>query len=57
MVELTYNTGERGDWTHRTVRPLALEQRGGCWYLSAYCTARGEERTFRVDRIGSIVPG
>ncbi|MBK9709805.1 MAG: WYL domain-containing protein [Kouleothrix sp.] len=54
MVELTYDTGGHGAWTQRTVRPLTLERRGDSWYLSAYCTARGEERTFRVDRIGAI---
>jgi predicted DNA-binding transcriptional regulator YafY len=53
-IELTYNTGERGEWSRRTVRPLAVEQRNDIWYLRAYCMARGAERTFRLDRIGSI---
>jgi hypothetical protein len=54
MVEITYNTAEQGVWTRRAIRPLALDQRDGTWYLSAYCTGRSAERTFRVDRIGSI---
>lgn len=53
-VTITYNTADQGDWTHRLIRPLALEQRGETWYLRAYCTARAAERTFRVDRIGAI---
>jgi len=56
-VTIIYNAAEQGTWTQRVVRPLALEQRGDTWYLRAYCTARGAERTFRVDRIGDIVPG
>jgi len=57
-LEVIYDTGGQGAPSRRTVRPLALEQRAGCWYLRAYCSARQAERTFRVDRIvaiGSVV--
>ena len=53
-VELTYYTAGRDAWSQRTVRPLALEQRGDAWYLRAYCAVRDAERTFRVDRIGAM---
>lgn len=53
-VELTYDTAGCGTWRRRTVRPLALEQWGAQWYLRAYCSARAAERTFRVDRIGTL---
>jgi predicted DNA-binding transcriptional regulator YafY len=53
-VELTYDTGGQGDWTQRIVRPLAIEQRYGDWYMRAYCTLGQAERTFRLDRIGAV---
>jgi hypothetical protein len=56
-VTILYNTADNGAWTRRMVRPLALERRGATWYLRAYCLARSAERTFRVDRIGSVAPG
>lgn len=41
----------RGDETTRTVEPLVLHQRGVYWYLRGYCLDRGEERSFRLDRM------
>jgi hypothetical protein len=52
VVTIAYDRGGQGDWSTRTVRPLALEQQADVWYLRAYCLLRNAERTFRVDRIG-----
>ena len=42
----------------RTVEPYGLLLRDGFWYLVAFDRARGERRTFRVDRIdGRITMG
>jgi len=50
-LRLTYFKPLRGDATERTVTPLELFYADGCWYLQAFCHARGERRTFRLDRI------
>ena len=55
-LTMRYDRGGVGDWSERTVRPLELWQRNGLWYLRAYCLLDNAERTFRVDRIGSIAP-
>jgi len=39
----------------RTVRPLALAFWSGVWTLSAWCETRNDFRTFRLDRIESLV--
>ena len=41
--------------TSRAVAPLRLEFRAGHWYLVGWDRARGEHRTYRVDRIESPV--
>lgn len=48
-----------GDRTDRTVHPYAVVSRGERWYVRALDPAIGEERTFRLDRIGSArtLPG
>lgn len=40
-----------GGETTRHVEPLQLAQSGELWYLRAFCLDRGEERTFRLDRM------
>jgi proteasome accessory factor C len=55
VVTIAYDRGGQGDWSTRTVRPLALEQHADVWYLRAYCLLRNAERTFRVDRIGDQI--
>ena len=56
-VEIEYHAFERPITTRR-VDPLRLEQWGkrGRDYLIAFCHLRGEERTFRVDRIAQVEP-
>lgn len=48
-----------GDRTDRTVHPYAIVSHGDRWYVRALDPAIGEERTFRLDRIGSArtLPG
>jgi DNA polymerase-3 subunit epsilon len=41
----------RGQETERLVRPLRVDARGGALYLVAHCYRRGEQRTFRLDRV------
>jgi predicted DNA-binding transcriptional regulator YafY len=37
--------------THRDIRPLALDHEGRVWTLAAWCEARADFRSFRLDRI------
>ena len=41
----------RGRETDRLVRPLRVNARGDVLYLIAHCYQRGEQRTFRLDRV------
>ena len=45
-----------GRETHRDIRPLRLEFWGRVWTLAAFCEARLDFRSFRVDRIVAITP-
>ncbi len=55
QLELLYaDTG--GTVTQRRVWPLRLEERWGRRYLVAHCELRGDERSFRLDRIVEITP-
>ena len=42
--------------SHRDIRPLHLEFWGRVWTLAAWCEARADFRSFRVDRILAITP-
>lgn len=53
-VEIEYYTAGRAHRTTRRVEPLRLEWRGDVIYLIAYCHLRGDQRVFRVDRIGKL---
>jgi hypothetical protein len=46
----------RGRETDRLVRPIRVNARGGVLYLIAHCYRRGEQRTFRLDRIVEMAP-
>jgi predicted DNA-binding transcriptional regulator YafY len=39
-----------------SVRPLVLEFWGRVWTLASWCEARGDFRSFRVDRITTMTP-
>lgn len=43
-----------GRETHRDIRPLQLEFWGRVWTLAAWCEARADFRTFRLDRIVAL---
>jgi hypothetical protein len=54
-VEMEYYTAGRDTLTHRVVEPYRLEWRGDVGYLVGFCHRAQSERTFRLDRISSIV--
>ncbi|MDZ4309249.1 MAG: YafY family protein [Cypionkella sp.] len=52
-VTITY-IDPRGTESHRDIRPLALEKHAKISTLAAFCEARGDFRSFRVDRIVAV---
>ncbi len=54
-VTITY-IDPRGLESHRDIRPLALEKNARVSTLAAWCEARGDFRSFRVDRIMAVNP-
>jgi DNA polymerase III subunit epsilon len=52
-LHITYHTGG-GDAVPRTILPLELQHTGGLPRLIAYCYLRNTQRTFYLDRIGSL---
>ena len=52
-VTITY-IDPRGLESHRDIRPLALEKNARVSTLAAFCEARGDFRSFRVDRIVAV---
>jgi predicted DNA-binding transcriptional regulator YafY len=54
-VQFQYRS-RHDDHTNRVVEPYGVMQRGGCWYLAAYCRLRRGMRLFRVDRIAKLEP-
>lgn len=52
-VTITY-IDPRGTESHRDIRPLALEKHARVSTLAAWCEARGDFRSFRVDRIVAV---
>ena len=53
VLEIAYADGA-GRETVRAVRPLVLEFWGRVWTLATWCEARGDFRSFRVDRIAEM---
>ena len=54
-LEIEYYTAGRAQHTVRRVEPLRLEWHGDVVYLIAYCHLRGEQRVFRVERMGHVM--
>lgn len=54
-VVIGYVDGE-GVASDRSVRPLVLEFWGRVWTLAAWCETREDFRSFRVDRIETLLP-
>ena len=52
-VRLVYRDAS-GSYTTREVRPLQLEFWGRVWTLAAWCEARQDFRSFRLDRIEQL---
>lgn len=53
-VRISYQSAERQSIQH--VLPRSLSLQGGYWYCLAYAAERGEERTYRADRILELGP-
>lgn len=51
-VRIAYRNRTGGD-TERTIDPYGVINLGQRWYVAGYCHLRGEDRTFRIDRITS----
>lgn len=45
-----------GRESHQDIRPLKTERRGKTWVLLAWCEARGDFQTYRLDRIVGLIP-
>ncbi len=54
-LSITYVDADGLD-SHRDIRPLQLEFWGRVWTLAAWCEARQDFRSFRVDRILAVGP-
>jgi proteasome accessory factor C len=53
-VEIDYTTASRAAASRRKVDPYGLVHHAGEWYVVGHCHARGDTRTFRIDRIASL---
>ena len=53
-IEIEYYTASRDEMTRRTVRPYAIVEHQGVWYMIGFCKLRGKELPFRVDRIKAL---
>ncbi|MGH9000902.1 MAG: helix-turn-helix transcriptional regulator [Acidimicrobiia bacterium] len=52
-VEIDYYTFGRDVRTTRLIDPHAVFASEGQWYVDAYCHSAGDDRLFRVDRVGA----
>ena len=55
-VHMRY-TAAHGEMTERDFDCYGLSWRSGYWYAVGHCHLRAQLRSFRVDRIASVVPG
>ncbi|HET8726337.1 MAG TPA: YafY family protein [Alphaproteobacteria bacterium] len=53
-IDIVYIDGE-GGWTRRTVWPLAIVYYGPVWLLTSWCELRNDFRSFRLDRIDTVM--
>ncbi len=53
-IEIDYHSASRDELTTRVVDPIAVTTMDGHWYLDAFCHRAGDERRFRIDRIGAV---
>jgi len=55
-VEIEYYSLTQNSTSVREVRPYFLTKSLGYWYLTGYCELREDLRTFKFERILSVVP-
>lgn len=55
QVQFTYQSSAHPQALPRRVDPYALVHQWGWWYLVGYCHLRNEQRTFRLDRMQSLI--
>ena len=54
-VEIDYTAVSSGRAERRGLLPYGIVHHAGAWYVIGHCKKRGDTRTFRVDRIASLV--
>jgi len=55
QLKITYNSGTSDTAEERCIEPSEVKVLNGHTYVRAYCLTRNDWRTFRVDRIGTIL--
>jgi proteasome accessory factor C len=55
QIKIEYTAGVAEAPTYRSIEPREVKVLNGHTYVRAYCTTREAWRTFRVDRIGSVL--
>lgn len=55
-VELSHYSAGRDELLTRVVDPWLVAHDAGSWYLVGFDRLRGEQRTFRIDRVLAAVP-
>jgi proteasome accessory factor C len=55
-LAISYYSASTDRVTDREIAPLRLFASEGHWYVDAWCSLAGDQRRFRVDRIGSATP-
>jgi proteasome accessory factor C len=53
-VDIDYVAASRHQADRRRVDPYGIVHHAGVWYVVGYCHARGDVRTFRIDRIATL---
>ena len=56
-IQIEYYALMRDETSTRTIRPYALMNRLGYWYLTGYCESRHDIRTFKFERILRVEVG
>jgi hypothetical protein len=54
-LTIEYFSPARGEKTIRTIEPVMLYERNGAEYVEAWCRLDDDTRTFRLDRIVSVI--
>lgn len=54
QVELSYESLNAGEATHRSIEPVGLFHENNYWYIFGYCHLRKDYRQFRTDRMQAI---